>query len=524
MMNMELSRIIQTQFSNPQLAWIICAFIFGLTSIILFLRGKQGYSLLFLFLAGLILRLVMATLDPFLWSWDEQYHALVAKNMLVNPFKPMLISNPLLDYDFRNWQENHIWLHKQPLFLWQIALFFKLYGVSEFVLRLPTVIMMSLMILLIYRIGKLTTTRAIGWYGAFIYTFSFYFVQFVSGFKFTDHNDSAFIFYVTLSIWSWVEYMHSNKRHWLLWIGLFAGMAILNKWLTGLLVYSGWSLAILFYNSRNRWFREFKNMGISLAVTLLVALPWQIFILVAYPNESRYEFFYNGQHFFKPLEGHGETWYYHVSLLAEQYGGVAVYLLILPGFYLLFKSMRNKAHKAGLMTIVIVTYLFFTLAATKTPMFCTIVSPVLFLALGAMLDKGMSKLRELYPARISSWIITLFLGLLAYGILDINQIDEWHSNKLSYWKNKHIDAIIDKQVARKLPSKDWVIFNCGGNNAVMLMFYSGATAYGYYPNQAQYHMLKSKGIQMATFCDEHIPEFLKQDAGVRKIYMKPVYY
>jgi hypothetical protein len=265
-------------------------------------------------------------------------------------------------------------------------------------------------------------------------------------------------------------------------------------------------------------------MGISLAVTLLVALPWQLFILVTFPAESRYEFFYNGQHFFKPLEDHGETWYYHFSLLAEQYGGVSVYLLILPGLYLLFKSMRNKAHKAGLMTIVIVTYLFFTLAATKTPMFCTIVSPVLFLALGAMLDKGMSKLRELYSARASSWITSLFLIILAYGILDINQIDVWHSNKLIYWKNKRIDAIIDKQVARNLPSKDWVIFNCGGNNAVMLMFYSGATAYGYYPNQDQYRMLKSMRIKMATFSDDHIPEYLKQDPGVRKIYMKPVYY
>ena len=128
LIRMDLTNVIQTRFSNLQLSWIICALAFGLISIVLFLREKPGYSLLFLFLAGLILRMVTATLDPFLWTWDEQYHALVAKNMMMNPFKPVLISNPVLAYDFRNWQENHIWLHKQPLFLWQIALCFKIFG------------------------------------------------------------------------------------------------------------------------------------------------------------------------------------------------------------------------------------------------------------------------------------------------------------------------------------------------------------------------------------------------------------
>jgi 4-amino-4-deoxy-L-arabinose transferase-like glycosyltransferase len=521
---MDLTKIIQTHFSNPQLAWIICALALGMMSIVLFLRGKQGYSLLFLFLAGLILRVVTAALDPFLWIWDEQYHALVAKNMVMNPFKPMLISNPVLDYDFRNWLENHIWLHKQPFFLWQIALFFKIFGTSEFVLRLPTVIMMSLMILLIYRIGKLTSTPAIAWYGAFLYTFSFYFVQFVSGWKFTDHNDSAFIFYVTLSIWSWAEFIDSNKKRWLLLIGLFAGIAILNKWLTGLLVYSGWSLAIFLCSSHREWFSEHKKMGISLLVTILVVLPWQIFTLVYYPIESRFEFLYSSWHFSRPLDGHGETWYYNFALLSEQYGGKLVWFLILPGLYYLFKSIQNKVYKVSLLTCLIITYLFFTLAATKTPMYCAIVSPFLFLALGAILDKGVAKLRKFIPARFSVWILAGLLGILAYDLLDINQIDEWHSDKLSFWKTQNIDAIIDKQVALKLPSKDWVVFNCGGNNAVMLMFYSGATAYGYYPTATQYSMLKSKGIKMATFADEYTPGYLKQDASVMKFYMKPVYY
>jgi 4-amino-4-deoxy-L-arabinose transferase-like glycosyltransferase len=521
---MDLTKLIHTQFSNLQLSWIICAFAFGLISIIFFLQERHKYSIIFLFLAGLILRVVAAGLDPFLWTWDEQYHALVAKNMMSNPFKPMLITKPFLDYDFRNWQGNNIWLHKQPFFMWQIALFFKIFGVGTFVLRLPTVIMMSLMTLLIYRMGKLVSTPAIAWYGAFLYAFSFFFVEINAGCICCDHNDTAFIFYVTLSIWSWLEYNHSHNRYWLLLIGLFAGIAILNKWVVGLLVYSGWWLSIIFCRNKREWFAEHKKMGISLLITLLVALPWQIFIYFAYPLESRYEFGYNGRHFFETMEGHVGPTYYYFNLLAEHYGGILVTFLIVPGLYFLFKSMKTKAFRVGMLTFLVSTYLFFTLAATKMEMFCLIVSPVIFLGLGAILDYCVQKLKEFIRARVSFWILLVLLGYLSYDNLMINKLDRRHCDTNIFWNGLNIDAVIDREVGRILKSPDWLVFNSGGNNAVMFMFYNEARAYGNYPTFAQYSLLKSQGVKMAAFSDENIPSFLKQDPQVRKIYIKPLVY
>jgi len=517
--------MIQTHFSDLQVLWIALSLVSGLTSIILFLHKKQGASLFFLVIAGVILRILVAGLDPFLFTWDEQFHALVAKNMMNHPFKPMLIVNPVLDYDYQSWTSNHIWLHKQPWFLWQIALFFKIFGVNEFVLRLPTALMFSLLILIIYRIGKLLTNPEIAWCGAFIYTFSFFFINFVSGSTFTDHNDSAFLFYIALSLWAWAEYTSSGTRNWIYLIGIFAGIAILNKWLAGLLVYSGWFISIFANKEKEERVQEIKNIVVALVYTVIVALPWQIYILMAFPKENQYVFlFNNSRHFMDALDTHSENRWYHYYLLMQQYGGLLVFFVILPGLYYLVSAMRNKTMKIAVVTWIAVTYIFFTVAATKMPMYCTIVSPFIFLGLGAILAKGIQKFREYLPARKYIFIVALLLGYLAYDNLSINELDNIHSVKQTNWKECRVRAMTDKYVARRIPSKDYVIFNSGGFNAVMLMFYSENTAYGFYPDKEQYRMLKTAGVKMATFVDENLPDYMRKDPEVYRINLKVISY
>src|SRR5215203_2721773 len=103
-------------------------------------------------LTGLLFRAAMIWIDPFLHHWDEHFHALVAKNMIQHPLRPMLITDPVIPYKISNWVSNHIWVHKQPLFLWQMALSIHLLGFTEIAVRMPSLIMTSLSILLTYRI------------------------------------------------------------------------------------------------------------------------------------------------------------------------------------------------------------------------------------------------------------------------------------------------------------------------------------------------------------------------------------
>ena len=229
-------------------SWLLCVgMMIWAVSLFLLQKNKDRQALFALFLTAFFLRLFMAHLDPFLHEWDERHHALVARNMMHDPFKPMLRFADWARYSYKDWSSNHVWLHKQPLFLWQMALSMKLFGVSEFSIRYPAVLMGSIGVLLIYRISMIATAnRTIAFMAASLYCFSYYPLETVSGLFGMDQNDAAFSFYVLASIWAYAEYTVKRSLKYALLTGLFAGGAVLIKWLIGLVVFSGWGITLLF--------------------------------------------------------------------------------------------------------------------------------------------------------------------------------------------------------------------------------------------------------------------------------------
>ena len=77
-----------------------------------FVCGRYTRALCLIVILGFGLRAYSAS-DRYLHNWDERYHALVAKNMIEHPLRPTLYENPVLPFDSKDWERNHIWLHKQ---------------------------------------------------------------------------------------------------------------------------------------------------------------------------------------------------------------------------------------------------------------------------------------------------------------------------------------------------------------------------------------------------------------------------
>ncbi|MEM6265383.1 MAG: hypothetical protein AAGI38_22970, partial [Bacteroidota bacterium] len=336
----------------------------------------------------------------------------------------------------------------------------------------------------------------------------------IAGRKAVEHNDVAFLAYVSLSIWSFTEYHYSQKKYWIYLIGLFSGMAILCKWLVGLLVYFGWFVLKIM----QRKFRPSENVDllISLIVTLVVALPWQILIFSWYPVEAAGEYTYNALHFTVALEGHGGDCWYHLNKFNLIYGAAAPFLVV-PAFFVLHRKMNDRDLFFSLLSMVGIVYLFFSLAATKMSSFTLVASMIVFISFGALFNHITDYVDRSIKKKWTTRAITgLFILLLVAFRFDIEYLQEKHTK----WRkdNKYSRMLAhNKEIFESLQlPPHTVLFNVKGRHYVEAMFYTGLTAYHFIPTLEQYENLKEKDRGIAIFDPgkSKMPAYLKNDTTV----------
>ncbi len=462
-------------------------------SLLLFFTGQRKLGLTALFLGSLAMGTAFALLDPFLGMWDEQYHALVAKHLAIDPLRPVLVQHPVFEFDYRNWVHNHIWLHKQPLFLWQMALSIYLFGADELAVRLPSIVMHAIIPLFIYRMGALAVNPATGFVAAFLFAMTSFPLELIVGGHATDHNDVAFLFYVTASCWAWFEFHRKGTLKWVLLVGLLAGCAILVKWLAGLLVFGLWGLAALWrLREDRRIVATFLPMAFALAVCVAVALPWQVYIHQAFPLEAAHEYDMMHRHFSEAVEEHSGDWTYHFDRgIKKLYGaGQAVPWLLLIGLAVLLLRTGDRALRLAMSGAVVAVYGFYTLAATKMIAFPLIVAPFLFLGLGALTEGFLALLRPYLGRRLHLAVLLVAVGAMGLLFLDMNQTvirhSAHHKGHVNEYRLKRLaGARLGRSLDKLLPPGPHVIFNSavdfGGH--IQLMFYTDHVALEQMPTE-----------------------------------------
>jgi 4-amino-4-deoxy-L-arabinose transferase-like glycosyltransferase len=301
-------------------------------------RGRPEAAAAAIVAAGLVLRMY-AGCDLFLHTWDERYHALVAKHLVEHPLVPTLYDHPVLSYDYRDWRSNHVWLHKPPLALWLMAAGMRLLGPDEIAMRLPSLLLSALAILLTYVIGSHLGGRRVGLLAAGFQAVNGYLLQLPGGRVAVDHVDNALIFFVELAILGAVLQVRGWRRGtgnrpgtvggagwsegWpafllaTLAIGAVCGLAVLTKWLPGLLPIPVW-LALAWRRQPPR--RLAAGLLAMTAACAAVALPWQLHIRAAFPLEARWESAYNLHHLAVPIEGLGGSPLYYLAKMPRFFG------------------------------------------------------------------------------------------------------------------------------------------------------------------------------------------------------------
>ena len=164
------------------------------------------------------------------------------------------------------------WSHfdHPPMVGWVIQLFsLNLLFDSEFFIRLASVVLMTADTYIIYRIGTDLRDAQTGLYAALLYTASIY--AFVITGIFIMPDTPLMPFWL-LAVWLAIK---SEKNQFLIFFGLFAGLAMLSKY-SGVFLWVGMGLYILIFNRK-----QLKNpyLYLSLLISAICCIPilyWNI--------------------------------------------------------------------------------------------------------------------------------------------------------------------------------------------------------------------------------------------------------
>lgn len=468
--------------------WLGFAFVLIAFAFYAFKKTKYTLALLLLTTGGLIIRVLLAS-DLHLHPWDERYHALVAKNLIEKPLVPQLYAQTPLNFNYEDWTSNHIWLHKQMLPLWSMALSIKLFGINEFAVRLPSIMLSVLAIAIIYDLGRSLFNRRVAFIAAFLLSVQGIVLEVGSGRAATDHVDLHFMFYVLLAVWMAKKYADFNRnRFYLLACGLAIGLAILCKWLPALIV-----IPILFCFLRSvkeySWRKYIGDFVLLTIVVLIVCVPWQIYIHSHFPKEAAWESASNFKHLTHVLDRMGGAFYYHFDKMRIQYGE----FVYIPIAWFIYRSIfiTRKWENFALLIWILIPYLFFSIARTKMQAYTLFTAPAILLICAHFWEYLWTNRKQL---RYSFLTWTLLIGLLIlplrYAIERIKPL-EGEDQRNPMWA-KELKKLRSKSLDDKI-----IVFNVEHN--IELMFYTDVTAYNFIPSNEQITQLNNRGFSCFEF-------------------------
>lgn len=471
---------------------VLCSLLF-FASYRAFSAQRVQWSILLIVLAGAILR-VFASCDFFLHAWDERYHALVAKNLLENPWVPMLYQNPLLEFDYREWGSNHIWVHKQPVPLYAMALSMLIFGKHVLAVRLPSILLSTLTIFSTYKIGERLYYKKVGLIAAGLCAINGLMIEQTAGRVATDHIDVFFFSLISFAVYFLITFAEKNHYNYLIYGGILTGLAILTKWLPALIVIPIWLIASIYHR---RSLRSILINGLLIGILItVIALPWQLYILHHFPLESAWEFAYNRKHILEALGTHDHPFYYHWLKMPVIFGEI----IFIPLGWFMYSTLKNPTAYKNilLLTWIAIPYLFFSIAATKMQGYILFTAPAIFIMIAVFYDH-LSTRDQKNSLLIKGITLLLFLLPVRYTIERVKPFDRMERTREWITKIKDLD--------QQHGTKPAVIFNC--KYPIEAMFHTEMMAYEVMPSREKIMELSQEGYQIYLDDWQEIPTSLK---------------
>lgn len=305
-------------------------------------------------------------------------------------------------------------LDQPALFMWLAHISLKIFGLSTFSIRLPSVLMFSGTTWVLYLIGRYLFSAKSAFYGMLIFNCSALFV--ISGLWFQP--DSALLFFWSISLYYLILLFFprepmSKSREYYLWIavGVAMGLTTLSKYHSIFLVMG--MITFILTNQR-RWLKH-PGLYISLLISFIFGLP----ILIWNMENHFASFVFQGS---RVLSGsHVQL---HFEWFFRSFVGQCLWLLPwiwVPIAYQLYKTfiLRKSDFKYWfcfcMAVYPVVFFTVLTLWANLSYHFHWQAAGymILFLPLGVSIEKTLQT--RLIAKRIIAWMI--FCAIFLYGLM-----------------------------------------------------------------------------------------------------------
>lgn len=340
-------------------------------------------------------------------SWDEAVYAQVSKEMLN--------SHNYVDLTWAGYQ----WSDKPPLYMWMTVIFYKIFGVGEFAVRLFSALCGIGTVIITYLLASNLYSRRVAFSSGLILISTWHFIWASKA----GMLDAALTFFVSLSIYLFVLGM--KRKTYLLFSMLAFGLAFLTKGGGAFLMPIILSIYVI-YEKRLGLIRE-PALWAGLLIVLLVVGGWHLMAFLHYGKEFIADSFI--KHLFTrvahSVEGHEGnllTYFKAISNKGRPWGIAAFFIIPIALWQIFIKKERVKIALPVIWAVT--TIIIFSLVSTKLHWYIVPIYPAISILIGWGID-------TIFKKKTVVFVILCFVVSLLYLTFEkkIFNLDYGHETK-----------------------------------------------------------------------------------------------
>ncbi len=270
---------------------------------------------------------------------------------------------------------------KPPLIYWAIAISFKLFGVSDWAARAPSLLATLGVMLLLYRAAQ---QRSDHW-TALLSVLVFATIPHIWVMGRAVAPEMLLVFFEVAALFSYYHAIERERKGYLYLGFACQAFAFLTKGPVGILI--PWAVIFFYFSYNKGIIHTAKKMlhPLGIILLLLIGLPWYIIMIKIYGYRYVEEFFlfHNIYRFTGQARQHPFSFYYYIPIVV---GSLYLWLPFFQEVWIhLKKIFREKSDELFFVFWAVFVVLFFSISANKLHNYILIAYPPLAILIGSAL-------------------------------------------------------------------------------------------------------------------------------------------